>query len=171
MDKNIFKTRRSIKGYTNEVITDEQLAYVLEAGTYAPTGMNRQSPVIVAIKDKDTIEKLERENAKVMGDESIKAFYGATTLLVVFRDANCFTGMEDACLVLGNMMNAAHAIGIGSCWIHRAKEVFEGEYGKSLMKKWGLSDNYKGVGHCILGIPKAVPQTRPRKENYIIFDK
>ena len=168
---NIFKERRSIKSYTDEAIKDEELNYILEAGTYAPTGMNRQSPVMVVVRDKETIARLERENGKVMGDENIKAFYGATTLVIVFRDADCFTGMEDACLVLGNLQNAAHAIGVGSCWIHRAKEVFEGEYGKSLMKKWGLGDNYKGVGHCILGYANMTPQTRPRKENYVIFDK
>lgn len=165
---NILKTRRSIRSYKPETISEKELDLILEAGTYAPTGMNRQTPIIVATQDKELIDKLEIENAKVLGREDAKPFYGATTLVIVFADSEVYTGFEDACLVMGNLMNAAAAIGVGSCWIHRAKQVFETEFGKELKKKWGIDDKYYGVGNCILGYPAETPQAKPRKENYII---
>lgn len=168
MSIDIFKQRRSIRSFQPEQITQKELDLILEAGTYAPTGMNRQSPVMVAIQDAQTIRLLEKENAKVLGNEAATPFYGAPTLVVVFADTRCRTGFEDACLVMGNLMNAASVIGVGSCWIHRAKEVFQAEIGKALMKTWGLDENYIGVGNCILGYAAETPMVRPRKENYII---
>ncbi len=168
MGIEIFKERRSIKSYKKEQIKTEELDAILEAGTYAPTGMNRQSPLIVAFTDEKTVREMASENAKIMGREGTDPFYGAPTVVVVFADSEVNTGMEDACLVLGNMLNAAHAIGIGSCWIHRAKEVFESPYGIALKKKLGIADKYVAVGNCILGYPETVPATRPRKEGYII---
>lgn len=168
MDIQLLKERRSIRKYLPRQITSAELDQILEAGTYAPTGMNRQSPVMVAVQDPEIIRLMEKENAKVMGDENMTPFYGAPTVIVVFADSQCPTGFEDACLVMGNLMNAAAAIGVGSCWIHRAKQVFETPAGKALMKKWGLSDRYFGVGNCILGYAAEVPAAKPRKENYII---
>lgn len=168
MNIQLLKERRSIRKYLPQQITAAELDQILEAGTYAPTGMNRQSPVIVAVQDPEIIRLMEKENAKVMGDEKLTPFYGAPTVVVVFADSQCSTGFEDACLVMGNLMNAAAAIGVGSCWIHRAKQVFETPAGKALMEKWGLSDRYVGVGNCILGYAAEVPAPKPRKENYII---
>lgn len=105
-----------------------------------------------------------------MGDEEKKPFYGAPALIVVFRDPDIYTGFEDACLVMGNLLNAAEAAGLGSCWIHRAKEVFETTKGKELMKKWGVPENFIGVGNVILGYADEDPAPKPRKAGYIIYD-
>ena len=160
--------RRSIRKYKSEQVDEAALAAILRAGTYAATGMNRQSPVIVAVQDKDVIETLRRMNAGVMGDTSRDPFYGAPTVVIVLADATVRTAVEDGSLVMGNMMNAAYSVGVDSCWIHRAREEFESDEGKALLEKWGIEGNYIGVGHLILGYRDCeYPETRPRKENYI----
>ena len=168
MSIELLTPRRSIRKYESRQITDEDLDQILLAGTYAPTGMNRQTPVMVAVQDPEVIRMIEIENAKVMGNEDLRPFYGAPTVVVVFADPTFLTGFEDACLVMGNLMNAAAAVGVGSCWIHRAKQTFESPVGKELMKKWGLDPKYVGVGNCILGYAAETPAPKPRKENYII---
>ncbi len=165
---DVLKNRRSIRSYKKDQIDSNDLQKILEAGTYAPTGMNRQSPVIVVIQDKATIEKLSKINAKIMNSDT-DPFYGAPTLIVVFADSNCSTYIEDGSLVIGNLLNAAASLGIGSCWIHRAKETFFTDEGKALMKKWGLGENYIGIGNCILGYADKQYETKPRKDGYIIM--
>ncbi|MCI5648285.1 MAG: nitroreductase family protein [Fusicatenibacter sp.] len=162
------KSRRSIRKYRKEQITEEQLNAILEAGTYAPTGMGMQSPVIVAIQKPELIEKLSKMNAAVMGSSS-DPFYGAPTVLVVLADPERRTYVEDGSLVMGALLLAAHAVGVDSCWIHRAKEEFESEEGKALLREWGIPENYVGIGHCILGYRDCeYPDPKPRKENYIV---
>ena len=168
MDRKILLERRSIRKYKDTPVPRELLDKVLEAGTYAPTGMNRQTPVIVAVTNKEVRDLLERENAKVMGDERKKPFYGAPVVITVFYDPEVYTSFEDGCLVMGNLLNAAYAVGLGSCWIHRAKDVFMTDTGKELMKKWGVPENYIGVGNCILGYADEEPEAKPRKEGYVI---
>lgn len=168
METKILLERRSIRKYKDIPVPEELLDKVLEAGTYAPTGMNRQTPVIVAVTDKETVSLLEKENARVMGDETKKPFYGAPVVITVFYNPEIYTSFEDGCLVMGNLMNAAKAVGLGSCWIHRAKEVFMTPLGKELMKKWGVPESFIGVGNCILGYADEEPQAKPRKEGYII---
>lgn len=168
MDRKILLERRSIRKYKDTPVPRELLDKVLEAGTYAPTGMNRQTPVIVAVTNKEVRDLLERENAKVMGDERKKPFYGAPVVITVFYDPEVYTSFEDGCLVMGNLLNAAYAVGLGSCWIHRAKNVFMTDTGKELMKKWGVPENYIGVGNCILGYADEEPEAKPRKEGYVI---
>ena len=164
--------RRSVRKYKKEQIKDEELKAVLSAGTFAATGMGMQSPRIVVIQDPEVIQKLTAINAGIMGKDGLDSFYGAPTVCVVFADSKRTTYVEDGSLVIGNMMNAASAIGLGSCWIHRAKEEFRTEYGKELMKKWGLSEDYVGIGHCILGYTDGKPApAKPRKADYIIYDK
>ena len=159
--KNL-EERRSIRKYKDEQIRDEQLNEILEAGTYAPTGMGAQSPVMVVIQDKETIRELSKMNADVMGTNS-DPFYGAPTVIVVLADKNRLTYVEDGSLVMGNLMNAAHAVGVDSCWIHRAKEVFESEKGKELLKKWNIEGDYVGIGNCILGYRDCqYPKAKPR---------
>ena len=164
------KTRRSIRAYRPEQIKEEELQKILEAGTYAPTGMGKQSPRIVVVQDRETRDLLSKLNAAVMGTDS-DPFYGAPTVLVVLADRERPTCVEDGSLVMGNLMNAAHAVGVGSCWIHRAREVFDSGEGRALLKKWGIEGDYVGVGHCILGYPAdgAVPEAKPRKEDYIVY--
>ena len=150
-----------------EQITEEQLNAILEAGTYAPTGMGAQSPLILVIQDAAVIAKLSGLNATVMGTDS-DPFYGAPTLLVVLADRERPTCVEDGSLVMGNLMNAAHAVGVDSCWIHRAREVFEGDEGRALLRQWGIPDTYIGVGNCILGYRDCgYPEAKPRKADYI----
>ena len=161
------KERRSVRAYREEQVREEELQQILEAATYAPSGMGKQSAVMVVVQDKETIAKLSKLNAAVMGAE-IDPFYGAPTVVVVLADRSSFTWKEDGCLVMGNLMNAAYAVGVDSCWIHRAKEVFEGEEGQALLKQWGIEGDYVGVGHCILGYRAGdLPEVKPRKANYI----
>ncbi len=161
------KGRRSVREFQERQVDEEALKTILEAGTYAPTGMGMQSPIMVVVQDRETIKKLSKMNADVMGVET-DPFYGAPTVVVVLADASRPTHLEDGSLVMGNLMNAAFAVGVDSCWIHRAKEVFSSVEGKELLKKWGIKGNYVGIGHCILGYRKGeLPSPRPRKENYI----
>lgn len=162
--------RRSTKCYDPErPVEPEKLDEILLAGTYAANGMGRQSPKIVVLTKKEDIDLLERMNAAVMGKEGIHPFYGATAVCVVLADKNVFTAVEDGSLVIGNMMLAAESLGVGSCWIHRAREEFASEAGQALLKKWGIGDNYIGVGHCVLGYPAAEPRpAAPRKADYIV---
>lgn len=167
----VLKNRRSVKKYKSEQITDEQLNKILEAGTYAPNGRGVQAATMVVIQNRELIDRISKLNAGVMG-ASGDPFYGAPTVVVVFADRTRATYVEDGSLVMGNLLNAAYAVGVDSCWIHRAKEVFETEEGRKLMTKWGLSENYTGIGNCILGYRDCeYPCAKPRKENYIIWDK
>ncbi len=164
------KTRRSIKKYRPDQITKNELVQVLEAGMNAPSGMGRQSAVMVAVQDPDMIKRLSELNAAVMGTSS-DPFYGAPTVIAVLADSTVPTYREDGSLVMGNLLNAAHALGLGSCWIHRAREVFASPEGREILKKWGLDDRYEGIGNCILGYGDGpAPAAKPRKENYVIWD-
>ncbi len=160
--------RRSIRKYRPEQITRAELDAVIEAGVCAPSGRNGQSAVIVAVQDKKTRDQLSAMNAEILGVKS-DPFYGAPTVLVVLAKADSIFAVQDGSLVLGNLQNAAKAIGLGSCWINRAKECFETEEGKALLKKWGLEGDYIGVGNCILGYPAEDPAIKPRKENYVTY--
>lgn len=162
------KERRSIRSYQDRQVDEESLQAILEAGTYAATGMNRQVPIIVCVQDKETIEQLRRMNAEIMGNPDSDPFYGAPTVLIVLCTKERPTYVEDGSLVLGNLMNAAYSVGVDSCWIHRAKQEFESEEGKALLKKWGIEGDYVGIGHLILGYRDCpLPKAAPRKENYI----
>lgn len=160
-------TRRSVRKYSDRPVEDEKLDKVLTAGLYAPTGMNNQLPVLVAVRDKATRDRLSRMNAAVMG-ASGDPFYGAPCVIVVLSDPERMTWVEDGSLVLGNLMNAAHSLGLGSCWIHRAKECFDTPEGKALLRAWGVPENYRGVGNCILGYAAEEPEAKPRKSSRII---
>ena len=159
--------RRSVRKYTNQQVPDELLDQVLEAGLYAPTGMNTQNIYMVAVRDKETRDQMRRLNAAVMGRDG-DPFYGAPCVIVVLGDASGYPVVENGSLVLGNLMNAAHAVGLGSCWIHRAKQTFETEEGKALLRAWGLPETLVGIGNCILGYAEEVPEARPRKEGRIL---
>ena len=160
-------TRRSVRKYSDRPVEEEKLDKVLTAGLYAPTGMNNQLPVLVAVRDKATRDELSRMNAAVMGTSG-DPFYGAPCVIVVLSDPERMTWVEDGSLVLGNLMNAAHSLGLGSCWIHRAKECFDTPEGKELLRAWGVPENYRGVGNCILGYAAEEPEAKPRKLGRII---
>lgn len=163
-------TRRSVRSYKDTQIPDEVLNEILTAGEYAPSGKNRMPTVMVVVKDKETIAKLSKLNAQIMGND-IDPFYGAPTVVIVFSDSTVNTYLEDGSLVMGNLMNAAASLGVASCWIHRARETFQTDEGKALMKKWGLDEKYVGIGNCILGYAEGeIRQPIPRKDGFVIYD-
>lgn len=162
----IIRTRRSCRSYKPEQITDDQLNLVLEAGTYAPTSRGLQSPFIVAVQNKELLNRLAKMNAEVMG-VTTNPYYDAPTYILVFVPEDAPNGVQDASLVLENMMLAAHAQGLGSCWIHREREMFATKEGKELMAQWGLPEGLVGIGALSLGYPDGEPSpTKPRKEGY-----
>lgn len=162
------KNRRSCRAYKPQQITEEELNAVLEAGTYAPSAKNGQSAKIIVVQDAETRALLSRLNAAVMGSDK-DPMYGAPTIVVVLARADAHCAVEDGSLVLGNLMNAAASLGLGSCWINRAKEVFASAEGKALLQKWGVEGEWIGVGNCILGYPDgALRPAAPRKADYIL---
>lgn len=165
----VLKERRSIRKFQNRQLTQADLSAILEAGTWAASGKNMQSAVMVAVQDPQVIARMRELNAAIQGRPGTDPFYGAPTVVVVLADGDNYNWMKDGCLVMGNLMTAAASIGVGSCWINRATELFDMPEGKELLKSWGLSENYRGIGNCILGYPEGeIPAPRARKENYII---
>lgn len=141
---------------------------MLQAGTYAPNGMGRQSAKIVALTKPEDVARLEEMNAAILGNPKAHTFYGAPVVLVVLADPTVSTAVEDGSLVLGNMLLAAHSLGLGACWIHRARQEFDSPEGKALLNAWGIDEKYIGVGHCILGYPAAEPKSpAPRKSDFV----
>jgi nitroreductase len=163
--------RRSIRKFKPEQITDEELNAVLEAGKYAPSGGNQQSALLIVVQNKEIIQKITKMNAAVIGKD-VDPYYGAPTIILALAEKSKVTPIEDASLVLGNMYNAAFSLGLGSCWIHRTKQMFESEEGKALLLELGLEGELIGVGSCILGYPDCeLPKAAPRKENFVVMVK
>lgn len=162
--------RRSIRAYRPERISEEHLEAILQAGVWAPSAKNQQSPVLVVVQDPETVALMSRLNAQIMGTEN-DPFYGAGTVVVVLADpkaTNATNAVCDGALVMGNLMNAAHSVGVGSCWVNRAQQLFEMPEGKELLRKWGLPEDLVGVGNCILGYPAAEGRDVPRKPDRIV---
>ena len=166
--KNI-EERRSIRKYKDEMISKEIIEKIVEAGTFAASGIGRQSSIIIAITNKDVRDKLSKLNAKIMG-ENTDPFYGAPVVLVVLAKKDIQTHIYDGSLVMENLMLAANSLGIGSCWIHKAKEEFETVKGKEILRSLGINpDEYEGIGNCILGYKDEQGKLEPRKENYVYY--
>lgn len=163
------KERRSCRSYKADPVPAEIIDKILEAGTYAATGMGKQSPIIIAVTNKALRDRLSKMNAKIMGQtEGFDPFYGAPAVLIVLADKAMPTYLYDGSLVMGNLMLAAHDLGINSCWIHRAKEEFESHEGKALLAELGIEGDYEGIGHCILGYAdKPIATAAERKADYI----
>ena len=165
------KSRRSIRKYKSDMVPQDKLEKIIEAGTYAATGMGKQSPIIVAVTNKELRDKLSAMNAKIMGTNT-DPFYGAPVVLIVLADKSRPTYLYAGSLVMGNLMVEAEAQGIGSCWIHRAKEEFESEEGKEILKSLGIEGDYEGIGHCVLGFADGpAPKAAPRKDSYVYYVK
>lgn len=165
----VLESRRSCRAYKSELIEEEKLQAILKAGTYAATGMGKQSPIIIAVTNKEVRDQLSKLNAAVMG-ASTDPFYGAPEVLVVLASKASGTYLYDGSLVMGNMMNAAADLGVASCWIHRAKEVFASEEGKKILADLGIEGEYEGIGNLIVGYAAAEPNApAPRKENYVYY--
>lgn len=167
------RERRSVRGFKPDMVPADIMDQIIEAGTYAATGMGRQSPIIVAVTNKELRDRLSVMNAKYMGkDESFDPFYGAPVVLIVLADKSRPTYIYDGSLVMGNLMLAAADLGVQSCWIHRAKEEFESEEGKEILRSLGIEGDYEGIGHCVIGYAAGeVPKAAPRKENYVYWAK
>lgn len=161
------KTRCSTRQYLETQVPDALLDAVLEAGIYAPSGMNNQKIYAVAVRDKETRDLLSQLNASIMGTDT-DPFYGAPCVIVVLADPTVRTWVEDGSLMMGNLLNAAASLGLASCWIHRAKEVFDLPQGKALLQKWGLPEHLRGVGNCILGYAAATTERKPRLDGRIL---
>ncbi len=160
--------RRSVRSYNDKPVSKETIEKIVKAGTYAPTGMGRQSPIIIAVTNKEMRDKLSKLNAQVMSRD-IDPFYGAPAVLVVLANKEVPTHVYDGSLVMGQLMLAAYNEGVSSCWIHRAKEVFESDEGKAILKDLGIEGEYEGIGHCILGYSDNIPEAKERKVNYVYY--
>ena len=161
--------RRSIRRFKAELPTREEIEKITEAGTYAPSGRGQQSGLILAITNKELRDRISAMNNVVWGgEEGFDPFYGAPAILVVLGKKDSAHKVYDGSLIMGNMMLAADALGLGTCWIHRAKEVFETEEGKQILRDLGITEEYEGIGNLALGYPVGDhPTPRPRKENYV----
>lgn len=167
----VLESRRSCRAYKPELIEEEKLQAIIKAGTYAATGMGKQSPIIIAVTNKEMRDRLSSMNAEIMGQgEGFDPFYGAPELLIVLANKNVPTCVYDGSLVMGNLMNAAADLGVDSCWIHRAKEEFESREGREILKSLGIEGDYEGIGHLILGYAAApVKEAAPRKDDYVYY--
>ena len=167
---NCLLTRRSIRKYKNDMPSKDDIDLIVKSGLYAASGMNRQSVIILAVTDRALRNKIAESNRKIMGaSEGTDPFYGAPIVLVVLANKDIPTHIYDGSLAIGNMMNAAHSLGLGSCWIHRAKEEFEQPYYKKLLSDHGISGNYEGIGHCILGYADCeLPEPQERDPGRVI---
>ena len=167
----VLENRRSCRNFKPDMVKQEELKAIIKAGTYAATGMGKQSPIIIAVTNKELRDALSEENRKIGGwKEGFDPFYGAPVVLVVLANKDIPTYIYDGALVMGNLMNAAESLGVGSIWIHRAKEEVDSEFGKNLLKKLGIEGNFEGIGHCALGYAEEPSKAAAaRKENYVYY--
>jgi len=165
--------RRSVRDFKSDMVPQETIDEIINAGLFAASGMGKQNSIIIEVTNKEFRDKLAKINAKIAGwDESFDPFYNAPVILIVLADKNWFTGVYDGSLVIGNMMLAADTLGIGSCWIHRAKEEFELPEYKELLKSLGIEGEWEGIGHCAIGYSNAPKPNPPqRKENRVFYIK
>ena len=162
--KNMIE-RRSIRAYKPDMVKKEDIEEIVKAGTYAATGMNRQSPVIIAVTDQETRDKLSAMNAAIMGTDT-DPFYGAPVVLIVLAD-------KEENVIFGGRLGEYKYYDMDAviaAVLERAKEEFESEEGKELLKKWGVEGDYEGIGHCVIGYVEGdYPETKPRKEDYVYY--
>ena len=163
--------RRSIRKYKADMVPQEIIDKIIEAGLYAASGKGSQNTIIIQVTNKELRDKISEMNCKIGGwEEGFDPFYGAPAMLIVLAKKDWPTGIYDGSLVMGNLMLAAHDLGIGSCWIHRAKEEFESEEGKQILSDLGVTGEYEGIGHCVLGYPdEETAEAKPRKDDYVFW--
>ena len=167
---DVIVSRRSIKKFKSQMVEPELIEKVIVAGTYAPSGKNKQSAIILAVTNKDVRDNLSKLCAEFRGLKNVDPFYNAPVVLVVLADKNVSTHVYDGSCVIENMLIEAHSLGLGACWIHHAKEVFETPYAKNLLKNLNIVGDYEGIGCCILGYPDMIVGSQlPRKDNYVYY--
>ena len=165
---DVLVQRRSVKKYSDRVPEDEKIEKIVQAGLYAASGKNGQCTIMMVVKDRTLVRELSKLNASILGSNG-DPFYNAPVVIVVFADRNHSTYLEDGSLVLGNMMNEAYSIGVDSCWIHRARQMFETPEGRAIARRYNVPDEYIGIGNCILGYVEGdYPTAKPRKEGRVI---
>lgn len=169
----VLETRRSCRNFKPDMVEQEKIDAILRAGTYAATGMGKQSPIILAVTNRELRDRLAEENCRIGGWEpGFDPFYGAPVILIVLTDKSVRTHLYDGSLVMGNLMNAAESLGVNSIWIHRAKEEFESDFGRKLLADIGVEGDYEGIGHCALGYAaEPLKAPAPRKANYVYYVK
>lgn len=167
----VMETRSSCRKYQDRKVPDDIVEKIVRAGTYAATGMGKQSPIILAVGNKIVRDKLSKLNAEILGTDT-DPFYGAPQVLIVLADTSVGTYLYDGSLVMGNMMNAAEDLGVSSCWIHRAKEMFLTKEGMEILKEAGIEGNYEGIGNLVIGYDDDGKRDKaPRKPNYVYWVK
>ena len=166
------KTRRSVRSFKPDPVPQDLLDRIIEAGSWAPTSRGLQSPIIIQVSNREMRDKIAAANARIMGQEGSDPFYGAPVILIVLARKDVANRVYDGSLVMGNLMLAAHELGVGSCWIHRAKEEFETQWGKDLLNSLGVEGEYEGIGHCALGYAAGpMPEAAARKEGRVFYLK
>ena len=165
------KTRRSVRKFKPDMPSHEALEKIIEAGLYAASGKGLQSSMIVAITDKTLRDRLMEMNRVIGGwAEGFDPFFGAPAVLLVLADKSSANHVYDGSLTMGNVMLAAHALGLGGCWINRAREEFDSDEGKEILRALGIKSDWEGIGHCIVGIPDGdLPEAKPRKEGRVVW--
>lgn len=167
---NQMVNRHSCKKYKDDPVPQELLDQIIDAGLHAANGMSKQSPIILCVTNKELRDRLSKLNGDVMGAK-IDPFYNAPAVLIVLANKDVMTYLYDGSLVAGNMLNAADSLGLGACWIHRAKEVFESEEGKQILKDLGIEGNYEGIANVIVGYKNGEPVVHEIKENRVYYAK
>lgn len=163
------RTRRSVRKYKPDMVPRELIDKVIDAGLYAASGVNHQSSIIIAVTDKEVRDRFAKVNAEIWGRD-MDPFYGAPAVLIVLDEKDWRNHVYDGSLVMGNMMLAAHELGLGSCWVNRAKEAFEMDEFKEFLKSLGIEGEYEGIGNLILGYPDGeIGDPLPRKENRVYY--
>jgi len=163
----VIRNRRSVRKYTEERVSQDKVDEIIEAGLWAASGMGKQAPIILQIDDKETRDQIAKLNAAVMGRD-MDPFYGAPQVLIVLADRSVPTYLYDGALTMGNMMLKAYDLGVSSCWIHRAKEVFNTEEGKAILARAGIEGDYEGIGNLIIGYCDGeLPPARERNQGRV----
>lgn len=167
---NTLLSRRSVRKYKPDHISAQEMEAILEAGKYAPTGKGSQCTKFAVIRNRAVRDRLSAMNAEILGVDT-DPFYGAPDVVAVFADSSAvLTWVEDGALALGNMMNAAASLGIGSCWVHRARQTFESPEGRAMAREWGIPDSFEGIGYCVLGYPDGeIAAAKPRKADFVVY--
>ena len=165
------KERRSIRKFKPDMPPKEMLDQIIEAGLYAASGRNEQAVITIAVTNKEVRNKLMKDNCKIGGwSESYDPFYGAPVILIVLGRKDRITYVYDGSLVIGNMMLAAHSLGLGSIWIHRAKEEFKTEEYQTLLRELGVEGEWEGIGHCAVGYMDCeLPAPPDRKDGRVYW--
>ena len=165
------RQRRSIRKFKSDMPAREDIDQIIEAGLYAASAMGRQATITVAVTNRRLRDKLSAVNCRIGGwEEGFDPFYGAPVILIVLADKNSANRVYDGSLVMGNMMLAAHSLGLGSIWIHRAKEEFEMPEYQRLLKDLGIEGQWEGIGHCAVGFADGdLPKAPKRKDGRVFW--